>query len=70
MAQSDDLAWFEQNRAYISQQFAGKYVLIKDKAVAGAYPDYGSAFKAGTQMFGTQPFTVKQALPQEQAHWI
>jgi len=70
VAQSDDLAWFEQNRAYIARQYPNQFVVVKDKAVVGAYPDYGAAFTAGTQMFGTQPFVVKQALPQEQAKYI
>lgn len=65
-ALSDDLAWFEANRGYISAQYPNKYVVIKDKQVVGAYPDYGSAFTAGTAMFGTQPFAVKQATAQQE----
>lgn len=65
-ALSDDLAWFESNRGYIATQYPNKYVVIKDKQVVGAYPDYGSAFTAGTAMFGTQPFAVKQATAQQE----
>lgn len=70
MAFQDDLAWFEANRAFISQQYAGQYVVIRDKAVVGAYPDYGTAASAAAQMFGNQSIVVKQALPQEPARMI
>lgn len=62
MAMSDDIAWFEQNRPMISSTYPGMYVIVKDKAVVGAYPDYASAYSAGTAMFGTEPFLVKEAL--------
>lgn len=61
MAMSDDIAWFEQNRPMISSTYPGMYVIVKNQAVAGAYPDYASAYAAGTQMFGTEPFVVKEA---------
>jgi hypothetical protein len=69
VAQSDDIAWFETNRGYISTQYPGQYVLIKDKAVIGAYPDWTSAFQAGTVMFGADQFTVKQATPVERIEY-
>jgi len=63
VAQSDDTAWFEVNRGYISTQYRGQYVLISNKAVVGAFPDWASAFKAGTSMFGPGQFIVQQATP-------
>lgn len=61
MAMSDDIAWFEQNRPMISSTYPGMYVIVKNQAVVGAYQDYASAYAAGTQMFGTEPFVVKEA---------
>lgn len=61
MAMSDDIAWFEANRVIIAGQFPGQFVVVNDKAVVGAYPDYATAFGAGTQMFGTESFLVKRA---------
>jgi hypothetical protein len=58
---SDDIAWFEQNRPMISSTYPGMYVIVKNQAVVGAYPDYASAYSAGTQMFGTEPFVLKEA---------
>lgn len=62
MAMSDDIAWFEANRPMIASTYPGMYVIVKDQAVVGAYPDYGSAYSAGTAMFGTEEFLVKEAL--------
>ena len=62
MAMQADIAWFEANRPMISSSYPGMFVVVKDQAVVGAYPDYGSAYNAGTAMFGTEPFLVKEAL--------
>ena len=47
MAMSDDTAWFEASRVNIAAQYPGQYVIIKNKAVVGAYPDYQTAYSAG-----------------------
>lgn len=66
MAQPDELAWFETARSYIARQYPGMFVIIKNHAVVGAYPDFGSAYNAGVGMFGAQgEFIVKQALEKE-----
>ena len=61
----DDIAWFEANRINIAGQYQGRWVVVKDMAVRGAYPDFQSAYNAGVAMFGTAPFVVKQAVEQE-----
>lgn len=58
---SDDIAWFEQNRPMISKQYPDQWVIVKNQTVVGAYADYASAYTAGTQKFGTEPFLLKQA---------
>lgn len=62
MAMQDDIAWFEANRPMIASTYPGMFVIVKDQAVVGAYPDYASAYSAGTAMFGTEEFLVKEAL--------
>lgn len=62
---NEDLAWFEANRLQLAQQYPNQFVVIKDLAVHGAYPDFQSAYNAGVTMFGTQPFEVKQAVGQQ-----
>jgi hypothetical protein len=69
MPVEDEKAWFDKNRAFIAQHYNGQYVLVKDKAIRGAYPDWASAYKAGVQQFGPNgQFFVEQALPQEKVH--
>lgn len=70
MALQDDLDWFESNRAFISKNYNGQWVLIKDKAIKGSYPTQGAAMTAGFTQFKTQPFVVKQALPEEPVHRV
>lgn len=60
---TDDIAWFEQNRPMIANTYPGQYVIVKNRSVIGAYPDYASAYNAGTAMFGTETFLVKEAIP-------
>lgn len=61
----EDLAWFEANRIQIAAQYPNQFVVIKDLAIRGAYPDFQSAYNAGVTMFGTQPFEVKQATAEQ-----
>lgn len=63
--QQDDIAWFEANRMNLAQQYAGQWLIIKDLAVRGAYPDFKSAYNSGVGAYGTQKFLVKQAVEQE-----
>jgi len=62
---NEDLAWFEANRLQLAQQYPNQFLIVKDLAVHGAYPDFQSAYNAGVTMFGTQPFEVKQAVGQQ-----
>jgi hypothetical protein len=71
MALADEQAWFNQNRAFITQNYPGKFVLVKNQSVQGAYPTFSSAYQAGVSRFGAQgQFLVKQALPSEPKHTI
>lgn len=70
MSLQDEITWFDSNRAFIAQQYQGQFVLIKDQSVRGAYPTYQAAYQAGAQMFGTQPFLIKEALAAERVNRI
>lgn len=70
MSLQDDLNWFESNRAFIAQNYNGQWVLVKDKAIKGAYPTEQAAMNAGFSMFKTSPFVVKQALATEPEHRV
>jgi hypothetical protein len=66
MALSDEKTWFNANRATIASQYQGQWVLVRDKAVRGAYPSYEQAYGAGVAQFGPQGgFLIQQALLQD-----
>jgi len=69
MSVSDEQSWFDANRAFIAQNYNGQWVVVKNKAITGAYPTYAAAFQAATQMFGANSgFLVEQALATKQVH--
>lgn len=70
MALQDEINWFNSNRAFIAQQYQGQYVVVKDQSVRGAYPSYQAAYQAGAQMFGQQPFLIKEAVAVEKVNTI
>lgn len=63
--QQDDIAWFEANRLNLVQQYAGQWLIIKDLAVRGAYPDFKSAYNSAVGAYGTQKFLIKQAVEKD-----
>lgn len=63
MSFQEDEAWFENNRAYIAQQYQGQYVIVLGKSIRGSYPTLGAAFNAAVQQFGPHAgFVIKQAI--------
>lgn len=71
MGFQDDERWFEQNRAYIANQYQGQWVIVLGASVRGAYPTKGDAFNAAVKQFGPQAgFVIKQATPAERIQKI
>jgi len=71
MALQDEQNWFNQNRAYLAQQFPGQYVVVLNQAVQGAFPTFQAAYHAAVQRFGVGGgFLIKQALPAERTHFV
>lgn len=69
MALADEKSWFDSNRAFIAQNYRGQWVVVKDKAIKGAYPDWASAYKAAVQQFGPNgQFFIEEALAQPRVH--
>ena len=66
-----ELRVFEQHKQEWLQSHPGAFVVISDTSVAGFYPDYESAFRAGLQKFGVQEnFLVKQVWAEEPVYLI
>jgi hypothetical protein len=66
-----ELRVFEEHRHEWLQSHSGDFVVIADSTVAGFYPDYESAFKAGLNKFGVRGnFLVKQVWAEEPVYLI
>lgn len=66
-----ELRVFEQHKREWLQDHLGDFVVVADTTVAGFYPDYESAFKAGLNKFGVRgSFLVKQVWAEEPVYLI
>jgi hypothetical protein len=48
--------FFESQLHHLLEEHRGEFVLIKGKTIIGFYQDSKSAYNAGREMFGLQPF--------------
>lgn len=66
-----ELGVFKQHKHEWLRNHPGDFVVISDLTVAGFYPDYESAFRAGLGRFGVQSsFLVKQIWAEEPVYLI
>ena len=66
-----ELRVFEKQKHEWLPSHLGDYVVIADTTVAGFYPDYESAFKAGLHEFGVcESFLVKQVWVEDPVYFI
>ena len=67
----DELRVFEQHKQEWLRSNSGNFVVIARATVAGFYPDYESAFRAGLEKFGVAAqFLVKQVCAEEPVYLI
>jgi hypothetical protein len=66
-----ELRVFDQHKQEWLRSNPGDFVVIAGTTVAGFYPDYESAFRAGLQKFGVaSEFLVKQVCAEEPVYLI
>jgi hypothetical protein len=63
-----ELAYFSAERQNLLENHRGKFVLIKDEHLIGAFDTPAAAYSKGVSMFGLDPFLVKQVLDQDQVY--
>jgi hypothetical protein len=66
----DELRLFGQHKQEWLQSHTGAFVVIGGTTIAGFYPDYESAFRAGLQKFASKAFLIKQVCAEEPVHFI
>ena len=59
--------YLKANRDQFMQEYPGKYLLIKDEEVFGAFETYEEGVKEGARRFGVGPFLVRSVLQPEDA---
>lgn len=61
----DELRTFESRRDQLLGTSLGKWVLIRQEDLVGAFESQADAINVGYQRFGNVPFLVKQVVPVE-----
>ena len=54
--------YLKENQAELAIQHPGKYLLIKDDEVHGAFETYEQGVSGGAGLFGAGPFLVRSVL--------
>jgi len=65
-----EVAYFNEHRNEFLAIAPGKFVLIKGQEQHGFYDDDEQAYTAGVELFGLQPFLIKEVVLQDQIHEI
>jgi predicted HAD superfamily phosphohydrolase len=65
-----EMAYFNEHRKELLAKAEGKFVLIKENKDYGFYDDEEQAYKAGVELFGLQPFLIKEVVLKDQIHEI
>ena len=55
-------AYLTANQITLAAQYPGKFLLIKDDAVHGAFETYEQGVKKGVELFGAGPFLVRSVV--------
>ncbi len=60
-------AFLKHNQAGLAERHPGRYLLIKDDEVHGAFETYEQGVSAGVRRFGAGPFLVRSVLHPDDA---
>lgn len=54
--------YLKKNQVDLAKQYPGKFLLIREETVYGAFETYEQGVFAGTEMLGAGPFLVRSVL--------
>jgi hypothetical protein len=60
MSLEREMETFDRQKAELEKYYTGKFVVIKDDQVVGAYDTFESAAMVAVQMFGRGPYLIRQ----------
>ena len=55
-------AYLKENQASLAGKYPGKFLLIKEETIHGAFETYEQGVFMGTEMLGAGPFLVRSVL--------
>ena len=61
----EELAYFEEHREEFVKEALRKFVLIKGKKHYGFFDSDDKAYEKGVEIFGLEPFLIKEVLPED-----
>lgn len=62
--------WYLDNQSKLVEQYNGKYLVIKDNQVAGAYNDENTAYFEAESKYGLGNFIIQLCTPGEEAYTV
>jgi hypothetical protein len=62
-----ELDFFESELEALRRDFVGQFVLVKSRAVLGAYESAEKAYCAGVDKFGAEAFLIRRVAATEEA---
>jgi len=63
-----ELVFFKKNQKELVQKYEGKFLVIKDQVVKGAYGSEMDAYTDAKKKFELGSFLIQQALPGEESY--
>ena len=63
-----EFVFYLENQSRLLPSYAGKYLLIRDESVLGAYPSEMDAIKAGAERFPLGTFLVQRCEAGEESY--
>lgn len=70
MALETELATYHANLLEMLPENEGRFVVIKDQEILGAFEDYDKALEADYNRYGPVPFLVKKVQRHEPVHYF
>jgi len=64
-----EIAAYERMQSELEREHMGKWVVVHDEQLIGAYEDFEDAACSGVQRFGSGPFLLRQVGAQPLNRW-
>lgn len=62
-----ELKYFESKKSEFLKTYENQFVLIKGEKLIGSFTTPAEAYKKGVEVYGNEPFLIKQVLKTESA---